>query len=266
MHEPHDHSHCSHTSHGQPAGDVANLHECPAPVVEIAGVTFGYGGEPVLRDVDLKLVPNDLVSIIGPNGGGKTTLLKLLLGLIEPQSGTIRVLGVTPHEARPRIGYTPQHVHLDMQFPVDVIDVVLMGRLGQGRTFGPYSTTDRRFALEALKDVGLADLRSRPLSALSGGQRQKVLIARALASDPELLLLDEPTANLDANAQDDFYALLKRLSERRTVILVSHDMGFVSKFVRTVVCVNRHVCLHPTDEQIVELYGGQFRRVRHDHH
>jgi len=266
LHPPHDHSQCSHTAHGHPAGEDAALHECPAPVVDIDGLTFGYGSEPVLRDVSLKLVPNDLVSIIGPNGGGKTTLLKLLLGLLEPQTGTIRVLGVTPHQARPRIGYTPQHVHLDMQFPVDVIDVVLMGRLGQGRGFGPYSTSDRRFALEALHDVGLADHRARPLSVLSGGQRQRVLIARALASNPELLLLDEPTANLDATAQDDFYALLKRLSERLTVILVSHDMGFVSKFVRTVVCVNRHVCLHPTDEQIVELYGGQFRRVKHDHH
>ena len=266
MHAPHDHSHCSHTAHGHPVRDDDSSHECPTPVVDIEGLTFGYGGEPVLRDVSLKLVPNDLVSIIGPNGGGKTTLLKLLLGLIEPQAGTIRVLGVTPHEARPRIGYTPQHAHLDMQFPVDVTDVVLMGRLGQGRTFGPYTATDRKFALDALNDVGLTDLRSRPLSKLSGGQRQKVLIARALASNPELLLLDEPTANLDANAQDDFYALLKRLSERLTVILVSHDMGFVSQFVRTVVCVNRDVCLHPTDEQIVELYGGQFRRVKHDHH
>ena len=267
MHAPHDHrphDACSHDhshAHAAPEKDCG----CASPIIAVDKMTFGYGAEPILRDVNLAIQPHDLVTIIGPNGGGKTTLLKLILGLLEPQRGTVRVFGDTPRRARQRMGYTPQHTHLDPLFPVDVLDVVLMGRLGQGRWFGPYTAEDRRFALDALNEVGLDELHSRPLSALSGGQRQRVLIARALASDPELLLLDEPTSNLDAAAQDEFYELLRRLSERLTVVLVSHDMGFVSKFVRTVVCVNRHVCIHPTDEQIVQLYGGQFRRVRHDH-
>jgi zinc transport system ATP-binding protein len=230
-------------------------------------VTFSYDGTPVLDAVDLTIPERDLVCVIGPNGGGKTTLIKLMLGLIVPQRGRVTVLGGAPEDACRRIGYMPQHARLDPQFPVSVMDVVLMGRLGKGKVAGPYRRSDRAVAARVLEEVGLVDLRNRPLSALSGGERQRVLIARALACEPELLLFDEPTANLDPAIQDNLYALLSDLNERLTVVTVSHDVGFVSVFFKTAVCVDRHVHVHQTSEltsrQVADMYGREVRLVHH---
>ena len=237
------------------------------PVVEIRDVSFAYDGTPVLEDVDLTIDDREFVSIVGPNGGGKTTLIKLLLGLLKPTAGTVRVYGASPVEARRRIGYMPQHTNLDPQFPVRVIDVVLMGRLGA--RFGPFREEDKKAAKTALRELEIEELARRPFSALSGGQRQRVLIARALAAEPDLLLLDEPTANLDLHVESELYELLKRLNDRLTIVLVSHDLGFVSQYVQSVVCVKRNVIVHPTTEitgeTISEIYGGDMRLVRHDH-
>jgi len=239
------------------------------PVVGVEHLTFAYQTTPVLEDVSFTVAAREFVSVVGPNGGGKTTLLKLMLGLLQPQRGTIHVFGRPPIEVRQRIGYVPQHAQFDPQFPVTALDVVLMGRLGISAALGPASRADRRAALKALDEVGLADYARRPLPALSGGQRQRVLIARALASEPELLLLDEPTANLDIAVQGDFLELLHKLNERMTILLVSHDVGFVSQHVRTVICVARHVDVHPTRElngrTISALYGGPVRFVQHAH-
>lgn len=237
-------------------------------VIQIEGLTFSYDGSPVLEDVDLAIRARDFVSVVGPNGGGKTTLLKLMLGLLHPAKGTVRVFGLPPEQARPRIGYMPQSAKLDLQFPASVTDVVLMGRLGRGRLFGPYPREDKEAAMRALADVGLDSERNRPFSALSGGQRQRLLIARALACDPDLLLLDEPTANLDVAIEGELYELLRTLNERLTIVLVSHDLGFVSQFVRSVVCVKRRVLMHPTSEisgeMINQIYGSSMKMVRHD--
>lgn len=238
-------------------------------VVEFDRVGFSYDDAPILREVSFAIEPREFVYVIGPNGGGKTTLLKLILGLLEPSAGEVRVFGRPPRECRRRIGYMPQHATLDPQFPVCVGDVVLMGRLGGRTRIGSYSRADRAAARAALDEVGLADLLRRPFSALSGGQRQRVLIARALACEPEILLLDEPTANLDPHIEEQFHDLLRRLNERLTILLVSHDVGFVSQSVRRVLCVNRTVQVHCTSalsgNVIHDLYGREMRQVEHAH-
>lgn len=239
----------------------------PGPVVEVEGLWFAYNGQPVLRDVNMEIPGGELVCVVGPNGGGKTTLLKLLLGLLRPDRGTIRVLGVSPHRARSRVGYTPQHARFDPSFPATVLDVVLMGRLGRSRR--PGGSEDRRAAAEALERVGLDPGGRKTLGELSGGQRQRVLIARALAAEPELLLLDEPTANLDVRVERQLHELLEGLTAELTVVMVSHDIGFVSDLVGRVVCVRETVAVHPTTEltgeRIADLYGSDVRLVRHDH-
>ena len=237
------------------------------PAFYCHGLSFRYDQHPLLTNVNLSIPPGDFVCIVGPNGSGKTTLLKLGLGLIKPTEGTIQVFGVKPEQASRRIGYVPQHPRLDPLFPVTVGDVVLMGRLG-ARSSGPYSQTDRRAAQKALAEVRLAEMSPCSLAQLSGGQQQRVLIARALCGDPQLLLLDEPTANVDTVAQERFLDILQELNRRMTIVLVSHDLGFVSHRVKTVVCVNRQVFVHPTSEltgeHIRALYGSNIRMIRHD--
>ena len=214
-----------------------------------------------------KIFPLDLVSMIGPNGGGKTTLFRLLLGLLKPTQGTIRIFGQPPERSRTRMGYVPQAARFDPRFPISVKDVVAMGRLGN-LPAGPYRAADRRAVLEALEEADLTDLRNRAFADLSGGQRQRVLIARALASRPELLLLDEPTANLDRTAEARLYELLRRLNQRLTILMASHDVGFVTRFVKQCLCVNRTVILHPTatlDGGVIRaLYGSEMVLVQHD--
>jgi zinc transport system ATP-binding protein len=239
------------------------------PVVSIENLSFAYNGGAVLADVNLEIREREFVSIVGPNGGGKSTLLKLILGLLHPRRGSVRVFGQPPEKSRPRIGYLPQHAHHDPQFPTTVVEVVLMGRLGRRLSLGPFGKTERRQAIDTLEKMGLGDLAGRSFSAISGGQRQRVLIARALVSEPDLLLLDEPTSHIDVAAVNDFYELMERLNEKLTIAVVSHDIGFVSNRVKSVICVNREVVIHPTSELTGEslrnLYGTDIRLVRHDH-
>lgn len=237
-------------------------------IISFQDVDFSYNSEPILKDVNLEIHPGEFVSVIGPNGGGKTSLLLLALGMLRPNRGTVQVFGRAPERERSRLSYVPQFTRFDPLFPVTVYDVVQMGRLGRFWT-GPYRKEDREAALTALEQVGLVELRRRSFSELSGGQRQRVLIARALATEPEVLLLDEPTANVDRLATDKLYELLVELNQRLTVVLVSHDLGIVSRFVSSVVCVNKTVFTHPvselTGEMIRDLYGGEIALVRHDH-
>jgi zinc transport system ATP-binding protein len=230
---------------------------------------FGYGGPPVLQNVNISIPEGDFVCVVGPNGSGKTTLLKIALGLLKPTSGSIEVFGQAPDRSRGRIGYVPQHPRLDPLFPVSAMDVVLMGRLGKTPVLGAWKSTDREQARRTLDEVGLGNQAGHHFASLSGGQKQRVLIARALAGEPDLLLLDEPTAGLDAHIEEGFYRLLQELNKRLTIVLVSHDLGFVSGYVRSVVCVGQDVVLHPTSEitgqVIADLYGSDMRLVRHDH-
>ena len=242
-----------------------------APAVETTGVCFSYNADPVLVDVNISVPRLDLAAIVGPNGGGKTTLLKLMLGLLEPDCGEVRVFGERPRDVTKRMGYVPQDFSYDRTLPITALDVVLMGRLGTGGVFGTWTGAARDRAREALETVDAAQLADRRFVDASAGQQQRVLIARALATEPEMLMLDEPTASLDVAAEREIYRLLQELNERMTVVLVTHDLGFVSDVVKSVLCVNRHVKRHPTTEMgqitgelLEEMYGSDLRLVRHD--
>lgn len=239
-------------------------------VIEIKDAHFSYDGEKVLEDVSMQVSSKDFACIVGPNGGGKTTLLKLILGLVHPQSGQVKTFNQPPETARSKIGYMPQNSTLDPFFPITAIEVVLTGLIDSRNFFGGFNKTERVKALSILEEVGLADLYTRSFARLSGGQKQRVLIARALVSSPELLLLDEPTASLDQRAEKDFYDLLGTLNERLTIVLVSHDLTLVSSKVKNVVCVNRKVVVHPTSRIPKEMSGDfidqGMRMILHDQH
>lgn len=240
-----------------------------APVIELSGVSFAYGTVPVLQDVDLAVAPGEFLGIVGPNAGGKSTLLKLILGLLEPAAGRVRVLGRRPQAASPAIGYVPQYPAFARDFPVTVEQVVLTGRLGRGRLLGGYRREDREMARWVMTQTEIADLAPRRIATLSGGQLQRVLVARALACEPQILILDEPTANIDMRVESDIFDLLRVLNQRMTILVVSHDVAFISAYVRRVACVNRTLLCHATesiDGQVIkDLYGGAVRHVAHVH-
>jgi zinc transport system ATP-binding protein len=243
-----------------------------APIIDIRSVSFSYPPIPVLDRVSLAVAPRDFVGLIGPNGGGKTTLVKLILGLLRPDQGEIRLFGQPPVQGRRWAGYVPQHAGLDREFPIRVREVVLMGRLRQLARLpwpGRWSAEDLEAADEALELMEVQRLARRAIGELSGGQLQRVLIARALAGRPKLLVLDEPTASVDSRFQHEIHQTLKRLNERLTIILISHDLGFVSSYVNRVACLNRTLVCHPTDQVsgdlIHALYDDDIHRVRHEH-
>ena len=240
-------------------------------VVDFQSVSFAYEQQLVLENASFSIQPGDFVSIVGPNGGGKTTMLKLMLGLLTPKVGTVLLFGEMPQRTRKRVGYTPQFLQVDYCFPVSVFDVVLMGRLqGQaGWWKSRYDKTDKIVAEQALEIMRLADAKNASFRNLSGGQRQRVLIARALCARPELLLLDEPTSNIDPSSEEILFDILGELNKQLTIVLVSHDIGFVSRLVKTVICVNQTVAVHPTSalngRMIREIYGSEeIQMIRHD--
>ena len=217
-------------------------------VIHLEDVWAGYDGELVLEGINLSIKERDFVGIIGPNGGGKTTLLKVMLGLIRPTRGRVRILDQSTTQGRRFIGYVPQQVHLDRDFPVNVWDVALMGRLGRRGLLCRYTPEDRRAVARALQQVEMLDAKDRPIGELSTGQRQRVYIARALATEPQILFLDEPTANVDAHITTSIYELLRELNEHVTILLVSHDMSVISAHVKTVGCLNRRLFYHESRE------------------
>lgn len=236
-------------------------------VICVENVNFAYGTVPVLVDASLRVGSGDVVSILGPNGGGKTTLLRLILGLEKPLSGHISVLGTTPEAARPRIGYMPQQLRYDNKFPITALQVVLMGLMRRGHFW--HTREERDAARAALESVGMADAAGVQFATLSGGQRQRILIARALVSKPELLLFDEPTSMVDAEAQKDFAGTLERVREDCAIVIVSHDIGFVSRLVDRVVLVNRTVKSEDigsvSGRSFEEIYGETLHVVGHCH-
>lgn len=237
------------------------------PAIEVCDVCFSYGTQEVLHNVSFAIAPRSLVAVVGPNGGGKTTLLKLLLGALTPRYGTIRVFGDTPEEARAHVGYVPQSIPFDPRFPVSVREVVLMGRAGKGR-LGLYGRGAGVAARQALARVRLEAFEARAFSDLSGGERQRVMIAQALAGGSELLLLDEPVANIDPEHASLMYELFRELAAEVTVMMVSHNLSVVTGHATHVLCVNRTAGLHAIGEvaskTFTEAFGGSLTTIRHD--
>ncbi len=224
-----------------------------SPIIEVRNLWFSFNGHTALKAVNLMLDAREFTAIIGPNGGGKTTLLKLLLGLLRPDQGTIRIFGKSPGQAAHRIGYVPQEIGFNKNFPISAMDVTLMGTLKSGKGWAGYSKNDRAAAEETLERLGMSEFRDRRIGELSGGQRQKVFIARAIVNEPEILFLDEPTASIDTKGQTEFYNLLRRLNETTTILMVSHDLMIVSSYVSSVACVNQAVHYHNSAEITEEM-------------
>ena len=243
--------------------------ERETPAVSVRDVCFSYGENEALHNVSFEIPRRALAAVVGPNGGGKTTLLRLLLGELRPRFGTVRVLGEAPERARRRVGFVPQGVEFDPDFPITVLESVMLGR-DAGRALGGFRRADRDAALAALARVGLEGLGGRPFAALSGGQRQRVAIAQALVAEPELLLLDEPTANVDHRTEEELVALFGRLAEERAVVLVSHNLGVVAAHATHLLCVNRGADLHALggadpEARLEPLAGGGLAVVRNLH-
>jgi zinc transport system ATP-binding protein len=217
--------------------------------VKLTGLWVTYNGLSVLEDIDLEIRAGTYAGILGPNGAGKSTLLKVILGLVRPSKGEVQVFGEAPQKLRHRgqvLGYLPQRPLGNPHFPVSVLDVVLMGRYGRIGLLKRPSAADREKALSRLEQVGIPHLAGRPIGEISGGEQQRVFIARALCVEPRLLVLDEPTVSLDACAQDDLYELMYRIKENLdlTVLMVSHDIGGVARHVDDVICINRRIHVH----------------------
>lgn len=232
------------------------------PVALLEDVTFRYRevpeSLPAIEQVSLKIPPGDFLGLIGPNGGGKTTLIKILLGLLKPQTGTVRVLGKPPHEVSRWIGYVPQHAQIDALVPATVLDVVLSGRIGLAPWGFSYNRKHLEAAEQAMEKVGVQALRNQGIGQLSGGQRQRILIARALASEVKILFLDEPMAGVDIHMEKGILELLHILNDQMPIVLVSHDLGFVSAHVKRVACLNRSLVVHRPDEISKEIIADMY--------
>lgn len=237
------------------------------PVVEMTAVNFSYQQHPVLENIQLTISQGDFLGVMGPNGGGKTTLLKIILGLLRPDQGKVRVFGSPPRKGSRQIGYVPQYIHFDATFPITTQGVVLMGLLGPWSLGFWFNPEEKRAAYLAMEATGVSDLALVPFGNLSGGQRQRVLLARALVSNPKLLILDEPTSSVDYHGEEEFYSLLLDLNQEATIVLVSHDLGVISTYVKKVACVNRFLVVHSAAEldreKVGAIYHSPVRILEH---
>ncbi len=245
-------------------------------IIEIKDVSFSYGKEEVLKNINLDIHKGDYLGIIGPNGGGKTTLVKIILGLLKPVSGTVHLFGqdICCFTNWSKIGYVPQKItRNDVNFPVTVEEVVSMGRIGKRGLFNKLNEEDKNYVKQALRQVEMWDYRNKLIGDLSGGQEQRVFIARALAGNPEVILLDEPTVGVDVKIQNEFYGLLKKLNQqlKLTLILVSHDIDVVAHETTELACVNKTLIYdrNPKDffknNGLKKLYGQHMKFILHNH-
>lgn len=228
-----------------------------ANVIEIKNLTVYYQNVCALSGVNLRVKDKEFLGIIGPNGGGKSTLLKAILGLVPPYSGEIRILGMSPRKAHGIIGYVPQFTRFHRDFPISVEETILMGRLsGKTPIFHKYGADDRDTAHSLMEKLEIYPLRNRQIGQLSGGQLQRALIARALTTKPRILMLDEPTASLDTEAKSHIYSILEELNSDMTIIMVTHDMGAISAHVESLACLNRELFYHGRSELSEDIING----------
>jgi len=246
------------------------------PVIVVQGVSYYYGDVPAITDLTFTVPAGGYVGVIGPNGGGKTTLIKLLLGLLPPASGTITVLGepVGSPSRRQAVGYVPQRItHSAVEFPATVQEIVESGRTARLSLRRGFSVADREASQQAMDHAGVRHLAERRLAKLSGGERQRVFIARALAAEPEVLILDEPTVGVDVTAQEKFYAFLAELNTKHgiTIVFVTHDLDVIAREARTVLCLNHGLVCYGSphdfikEEYMERLYGKTMKFVTHKH-
>jgi zinc transport system ATP-binding protein len=248
--------------------------------IELQNITAGYNvNTPIISCVNLEVAENEFLGIIGPNGGGKTTLLKVMLGLLKPTSGNVLVGGHQPPSKKYKIGYVPQYSNFDKTFPISVLDVVSMGLFSQKLFSSKLNLNERETVIQSLKKVNLLQKLNSQIGHLSGGEQQRVLIARALTTDPKILLLDEPTASVDTQTGLSIYELLTELNKEKTIILVSHDVGAISRSVKKIACMNKKLVYHNTKEITKEMleeayqcpidliaHGVPHRVLDHHHH
>lgn len=240
------------------------------PVISLDNVWFFRNGRPVLENISFSIEKGDFTALIGPNGGGKTTLIRLMAGLLKPNQGEVRILGKPPRSVATRLGYVPQDAGINSgdreRFPIAVLDVVLMGRLKAFRRFPRYSARDKAAARKALEQVEMWDGCKRHIGELSGGQRQRVMIARALATEPDILLLDEPTAGVDTRHQAEFYDILKDINQSVTIVIVCHELMMINSYVKSVACVNRSVHYHghaEVTQEMIDMHQCPVELVAH---
>ena len=221
-------------------------------IIKIRNLNFSYDRQVVLEDINLEYSSDEFLAIIGPNGGGKSTLLKLILGLLKPQSGEIKLFGKEPSEVSKFIGYVPQNFLSNQSFPMMVLEVVLIGLIDK-KIFGFYSKDEKALALSALEKVGMREFANARIGELSGGQRQRVYIARALCANAKVLILDEPTASIDTKGQAEIYEILKGINENGVgVVLVSHDLNIVLNYATKIAYVSKNLHIHKTHENLAK--------------
>lgn len=218
-------------------------------VIDVSHVTFAYDKQVILEDINLKVEEKDFLAVIGPNGGGKSTLLKLILGINPLQEGSIKVLGKAPSKSLTHIGYVPQNTNINTDFPIKVIEVVLIGHVGGKRPLFGYGKDEIACAMGALTQVGMEDFAQSKIGALSGGQRQRVMIARALCAHPQILMLDEPTSSIDITGQREIYELLRVLNESITIMVVSHDISVILEYANKAAHINRRLAYHDISDK-----------------
>jgi len=233
-------------------------------LLEIRNVYAAYGDKPVLKDVNLDVYQNDFIGMIGPNGGGKTTLIKLILGLMKPYKGTIHFF--TNHSVDKEIGYLPQFQMIDKQFPISVLEVVLSGLMNKKKIIPGYHKKEKEQARKMLQIMGVEHLEKKTMGELSGGELQRVMLCRAIISEPKLLLLDEPNTFVDNQFEGELYQLLNELNKQMAIILVTHDLGTIASYVKTIACVNREVHYHKSNvitQQQLSAYNCPIKLITH---